>query len=140
PRDVAHLVALYDGEIRQLDEHLGRLLDGLLSLDPRPLVIFTSDHGEQFGEHGGFLHTELYEELIRVPFLVWHPRLTRPGRIRERVSLVALMPTLLDLLGLPPAVQAQGRSLRGLLAGGAPDEAIFSEKEGLGAAYIRDGR
>lgn len=139
-RDVAHLVALYDGEIRQLDEHLCRLLDGLLTLHPRPLVVLTSDHGEQFAEHGGFLHTALYEELIHVPLLVWHPRLTRPGRVHERVSLVALMPTLLDLLGLPPAVQAQGRSLRSLLAGRAPDDAIFSEKAGHAAAYIRNGQ
>jgi arylsulfatase A-like enzyme len=76
------------------------------------LLVVTSDHGEEFLEHGFVEHAwTLYEESLRVPLVVWAPG-ARPGRVAGRVSLVDLYPTILDLSGLPwdPAALA-GRSL-----------------------------
>ncbi|HET8644558.1 MAG TPA: sulfatase, partial [Vicinamibacteria bacterium] len=76
PADLAHLLALYDGEIRYTDDQLGRVLDHLKArgLDKTTLVAVTSDHGEEFLEHGSWEHQKtLYEEVVRVPLLLAGP-------------------------------------------------------------------
>ena len=121
PRDLAHLVALYDGEIRYTDEVLGRVLDGL---DRRgrlanALVVVTADHGEEFFEHGGKAHRRsLFEEVVRVPLVVRWPGRIEAGRVIEApVRLVDVMPTLLALAGASLPVAVQGRDLGPLLRG-----------------------
>lgn len=104
----------YDGEIAYVDHYVGILLDYLehtRRLD-RTLVVLFADHGEEFGEHGGRQHSHaLHAESVRVPLLVHVPG-HRPARIRERVSLVDVVPTVLDVLGLRPDDMAfQGYSL-----------------------------
>lgn len=93
----------YDGEIAFTDFHIGRVLDALeqLPLKDRTVVVLTSDHGEAFGEHGLIRHGfELWEELVRVPFLVYVPG--QPARhITERRSAIDIVPTLLDIFGVP---------------------------------------
>jgi len=120
PRALARLVSLYDGGIRHVDEQLLRPLFEILEergLWERSLVIFTSDHGEEFMEHGGVTHDALYSEVLRVPLLVAMPlRLSaqRPPRARVEgaARLIDLVPTALELLGLPAASdEIQGRSL-----------------------------
>jgi arylsulfatase A-like enzyme len=75
PPILQHLNALYDGEILDMDTGVKDLLDFLRTsgLDRNTCVLFTSDHGEEFGEHGDIQHayTKLYEELIHVPLIVW---------------------------------------------------------------------
>jgi arylsulfatase A-like enzyme len=136
PADVAHLGALYDGEIREVDAQVAGLIEAVRAVAPQTIVVLTADHGEQFKEHGGFLHGALYEELIHVPLVVWHPNLRAGGRVRERVSLVDLAPTLLEMLGVPRIEQFQGHSLLPLLAGQEGPRPVFSEKGGAGAALI----
>ncbi|HTM44898.1 MAG TPA: sulfatase-like hydrolase/transferase, partial [Polyangiaceae bacterium] len=95
--------ALYDGEVAFTDKHIGRLLQFLegSSLAPNTALIVTSDHGEAFGEHGLIRHGfELWEELIRVPLIVHVPGIA-PRRESVRRSNIDLVPTLLDLLGIP---------------------------------------
>ncbi len=95
--------ALYAGEVRQVDHHVGRVLDELkrLGIYEDALIVFASDHGEEFWEHGGFEHGHaLYEELLRVPLLVKLPRVTQSRRVKERVSLEAVYPTMLAVAGL----------------------------------------
>ena len=109
----------YDSEVALTDAACGALLDLLASngfLDDT-VVIVTADHGEAFGEHGRVAHGGiLYDEVVRVPLLVWVPGLSgRP--IDAPVSLLDLTPTVLDLLGLPDPGQLQGRSLLPLLRG-----------------------
>lgn len=94
----------YDGEVAFTDHHVGRLLDGLAQskFAERTAVIFTSDHGEAFGEHGMIRHGfELWEELVRVPLIVFVPG-APPGRVEEPRSLVDVAPTILQLAGVPP--------------------------------------
>jgi arylsulfatase A-like enzyme len=122
PRRLQHLQALYDGEIRAMDGALGDLLDFLRAsgLARNTCVLFTSDHGEEFGEHGGILHdhAKVYEELIRVPLVVWCPSRFRGGRIASGpVSQTDIMPTVLDIAGAPVPAGLDGRSLFPLLQG-----------------------
>ena len=109
----------YAGEVRYVDSEIGRLLEGIAALGEadRTLVVITSDHGEEFYEHGWKAHDEsLYDEVLRVPLIMWGPGLVPAGvRVPLQVSLVDLAPTLLDLLGLPVPSTMQGISLVPLL-------------------------
>ena len=111
--------ALYRGEIAFTDRHMGRVLDALerLRLADDSIVVLTADHGEEWLDHGGLQHGHtLYRELVRVPLLVRAPGLA-PRRAEERVSLIDLAPTLLDLLGVDPLAESPGRSLLPALHG-----------------------
>jgi arylsulfatase A-like enzyme len=109
---------LYEGEIAYTDHHVGRVLEklGELPLAKNTIVILTSDHGEAFGEHGLIRHGfELWEELVRVPFIVHVPGV-EPRRHQVRRSAIDIVPTLLDIYGTPsPSGQGDdfisGRSL-----------------------------
>ncbi|HUG53349.1 MAG TPA: sulfatase, partial [Vicinamibacteria bacterium] len=111
--DLAHLLALYDGEIRYADTELGRVLDHLQGrgLDRSTLVVVTSDHGEEFLDHGSWEHQKtLYEEVARVPLVMRAPG-TAPRREGSQVSLLDIPSTVMAWLGLPPPAASIGRSL-----------------------------
>jgi arylsulfatase A-like enzyme len=117
--DLGYLRNLYEEEVAYTDGQIGRLLDGLQAqgLLEDTLVVFVGDHGEEFGEHGSLGHTKsLYGELVDVPYLVSFPGPARVRLVDEVVSLIDLMPTLLDLYGLPAPQPMSGRSLKSLLA------------------------
>lgn len=118
PEHVAYALALYDAEILEVDAMVTRLVRKVLRLAPNTMVILTSDHGEEFGEHGRFLHESLFQEVLHVPLIVRFP--DRPARrIAERVSLLDLSPTILDEVGVAAPATFQGRSLVPSLAGRA---------------------
>lgn len=127
PDDVAHLVALYDALVAQLDADLAALLDAIARHAPGAIVILLSDHGEEFGQHGKFRHQQVYGEVLHVPLIVRHPERGRGRRVEEAVSLIDLAPTVLALAGLPTSVQFQGRSLAGHLDATGPRRPIFAE-------------
>lgn len=94
---------LYRAEVRQTDAEIGRLIDELKAADlyDEALIIFTSDHGEEFWEHGLAYHGQsLYDELIRAPLIVKPPKTPRPRRVKQTVSTVSLAPTILDVAGV----------------------------------------
>jgi arylsulfatase A-like enzyme len=115
PRQVEHVVALYDGEIAQVDAALGPLLEQVERLTGgRALVALTSDHGESLGEHGyHFAHGEyLYEQTLHVPLIVTLPGLITPGsRIRDLGQNIDVAPTILALLGISRLQAVDGRPL-----------------------------
>jgi arylsulfatase A-like enzyme len=118
--ELAKMVALYDGEIAYTDAKLGRVLDRVLGDNRRTVVCVTSDHGEEFLEHGGFFHGyTLYEEVLRVPLVFAGPERGR-GVVDVPLGHADLLPTLLDLLGRPGAELYTGRSLAPLLRGEGP--------------------
>ncbi|MFO0762689.1 MAG: sulfatase-like hydrolase/transferase [Byssovorax sp.] len=94
---------LYDGEVAFVDKHIGRVLD-LVRASPwgdKTVVVVTSDHGEAFGEHKMWRHGfELWEELVRVPLILRVPGVA-PRHLAVRRSAIDLVPTLLDVLGVP---------------------------------------
>jgi arylsulfatase A-like enzyme len=117
-------MALYDGEIRFTDMHIGRVFDELRAkgLYDKTIVVVTGDHGEGFGEHGVELHGyHLYAAQTKVPLIVRVPGLP-PRRVKTPAGHVDIMPTLVDLAGGQPNEDMEGRSLVDLLAG-APDSA-----------------
>lgn len=113
--------ALYDGDIAYTDGRLGELFEALekRNLMASTLIVLTSDHGEQFWEHGSWGHGQnVYDHQIRVPLLVHLPPALgfAAGRaIEAQVELIDLYPTVLDLAGVPLPHPVQGRSLRPLL-------------------------
>jgi len=121
--DWDYLRAAYDEEIAFVDQQLGRFwrqLEESGQLD-HTLVIFTSDHGEEFFDHGGFEHGHsLFNELVRAPLILWGPGV-QPGRFSQPTSLIDLYPTVLDALGLPAQDELPGRSLWPLVTGAEED-------------------
>jgi arylsulfatase A-like enzyme len=109
----------YDGEIVRASAALGRLLERLAGA--APLTVVTSDHGEEFEEHGRMGHGQtLYDEVLRVPLIVHWPGRVPPGRRAGIVSLLDLAPTLMDLAGAPfDAAALDGVSLAWLLRAAA---------------------
>ncbi len=125
PGDVEHLLNLYDATIHYCDRRLERFfarLDGGGFLDDA-VVVVTSDHGEEFFEHGGLAHSvTLYDEMVRVPLIVRLPGQSEGRIVRDPVSMADLAPTLVDLLGLPLLEDADGRSRKALLLGARDQE------------------
>jgi arylsulfatase A-like enzyme len=125
--DRAHLEALYDGEISYHDVHFDAILDGLerRGLADDTIVVVTSDHGEEFFDHGSVGHGHsLYEELIHVPLFVRLPGLGA-RTVDGPVGLVDVMPTVLDALGMQVPDEVSGRSLLPrLLAADEPEPPI----------------
>ncbi len=123
---VGYEQAWYDGSIRAMDAEIGRLLERLRSmgLDRSTLVLLTSDHGEEFLEHGRMFHGQSpYGELNHAPLVFWQPDTVPPGKVvDDLVGTIDLMPTLLEMSGLSSPPSVQGRSLVPLLrraAGGS---------------------
>jgi hypothetical protein len=122
-RDIRHLAALYHDEVRYADSKIGELWNALDADEKeRAAVVFTSDHGEEFCEHGGWKHgPALFDEVLRVPLLI-RPRAGRPmpaAPADALASLLDLLPTIEALAGIPvPARPLDGRNL---LERGAPE-------------------
>ena len=138
PVDIEALKALYDGEIAYNDLFVGQLLDEIdqLGLRQNTVVIVSSDHGDEFFEHGGYQHGHsLYDELIRVPLIMRGPEgLAQPARIDQFVQQIDLMPTILDMIGREKPPEAQGRSLLPLIQGaqtGDEPAPVMNFAEGL---------
>ncbi len=129
PADRERLMAQYDGDIAFGDQEFGRFLRELRSreLYDRSFILFLSDHGEEFLDHGQWLHgRSVFDELVRVPLVVKFPGQKDAGRrITTQVQTVDLVPTIFESLGLP---QPEG------LAGLPLQRAIRDEPKGLGQA------
>ena len=103
----------YDAEIAFTDAQIGRVLAALADtgLDRRTAVMFASDHGEEFGDHGGVDHGHtLFEELVRVPLVIRAPGFA-PRRVPGTVQVVDVLPTVHELLGLEAPAVREGESL-----------------------------
>lgn len=138
--DIETALACYCGEITMVDEAVGRFLRKMenMKLMDNTIVIFTSDHGFYFGEHGIFgksitgmpkskiegqnaprdtwLRSPLYEEIIRIPLMIYHPRV-EPKRVKSLTSAIDIMPTILDLINVKKPSVVQGISFTKLITG-----------------------
>jgi arylsulfatase len=129
--DPRRLVELYDAELAFMDRELERVLERLAALGVRDetLVVVAADHGEAFGEHDFFTHGLLYREHLQVPLVLQGPGLPAGVVIDARARLVDVMPTLVELFGLPPPAGIQdGQSLAGWIRGDPPrDRDLYAE-------------
>lgn len=136
PEQLAYVLSQYAGEIRWTDLHVGRLFRLLqeLSLWDNSVIVVTSDHGEEFFDHGEKGHkNNLYAETTRVPLIVKYPGQVEGRREARPVSLVDLLPTLLALTGGSADFPVHGRSL---LAEPDPERALLYELRAL--RYYRE--
>ena len=105
----------YDGEIAFADEQVGRLLRFLKEkgIYKNTVIVLCGDHGESLGEHGEKTHGFfIYNATMHVPLIIRLPEISSAPRVvADPVSLVDLMPTVLEALGLEIPSQVQGRSL-----------------------------
>lgn len=150
----------YDARVREADGELADTLDvlGDRGLLDDTVVVVLSDHGEEFGEHRGWLHDQsVYDEVVRAPLIVRLPRSEHAGaRVDAPVSLLDVAPTLADLAGVPaPDGAFEGTSLLPRLEGRAVGDEPFvpsirlnrkkyfrpwKESRGDHNLVVRDGR
>jgi arylsulfatase A-like enzyme len=114
-----YLKMLYEKEVESVDERVGFILKALQHTDllDSTYIIFTSDHGELFGEHGQWNHgNNFYEELVHVPLIITGPGIPQGKRIKNIVSLLDLMETVKDLLRVTLPYNSQGTSFKNLFS------------------------
>jgi arylsulfatase A-like enzyme len=161
PRDLAHVIARYDGEIRYTDEHLGTIIEELRRLGALDdtITAVTADHGEEFFEHDRKGHgLSLYDEVVQIPLVVRYPRRIPAGqRVSSPVRLMDVAPTVLALagvdapaeFGIPERHPQRGRNLAPWIARPRSREAFpallaFSEtsqgRDTLRSVRSRDGK
>ncbi len=117
------LERMYDGEVRYVDDELGRVF---AVMPENALVVISSDHGEEFWEHGGYDHGKtLYEEVIRIPLIVRYPE-GEGGRSDAPVGLIDMAPSILAYLGVDAPSSMQGRDIRVAARGEEGDKAVFA--------------
>jgi arylsulfatase A-like enzyme len=147
--DLPHIIATYDAEIRSMDEGFAFLVAALKErgLYDDTLIVFTSDHGEEFGEHGaiGWHSHSLYDELLRVPLVIRFPGGAHAGRVVEQqVRSLDIAPTMAAILGLPVPDDFAGVDLTRFITG---DETLsllaisrMDRKRGIERSSIRTDR
>ncbi|MCU0240903.1 MAG: sulfatase [Vicinamibacteria bacterium] len=143
PLDRERMIGQYDGEIAYGDREFGRFIQELKArgLYDRATIVFLGDHGEEFRDHGQWLHgRSVFDELVHIPLIVKFPGARDRGRrIAQQVQVVDVLPTILSELKLPvpepPAIA--GRPLQKVIAGGAPEPPAISEISHRG--YVAHG-
>ncbi|TDF97207.1 sulfatase family protein [Paenibacillus piri] len=110
--------------VASIDDNVGRMLDWLEenSVADNTIVIYTSDQGFFLGDHGWYDKRFMYEESLRMPFLIRYPREIKPGGANAQMVLnLDFAPTFLDYAGVAVPDDMQGTSLRPMLGGGTPE-------------------
>ncbi|MGW7520935.1 sulfatase-like hydrolase/transferase [Streptomyces sp. NPDC054796] len=136
----------YLGQVKRLDEGLGRLRDALRSmgLEDRTVLAWTSDHGSHFRTRNDEFKRSAHEASVRVPLALTGPGFTGGGRIRRPVSTLDLVPTLMEAAGVPVPASVQGRSLLPLVGGGddpgRPEEVFIQISESHVGRAVRTAR
>lgn len=114
---VKYIRGAYDARLKEFDNELKDLIEYLTSesVSKNTIVVFTSEHGEAFGEHGIYFHgNNLYNEILKVPLIIRAPGVTQKT-ITATVRDIDFMPTILDIVGLKKPENIQGVSFKGLL-------------------------
>jgi arylsulfatase A-like enzyme len=110
PQMLANLVSLYDSEIHYVDYYLGKLIRKF-DLDQTSLMIISSDHGEEFLDHGELGHgNNLYRETINIPLIVKLPQSSQKKTVEKNVNLIDIMPTILESIDATLPEQILGKS------------------------------
>ena len=115
-------IEAYDSNLSYMDERVKELFDRF-GLEKNTLVVIAADHGEEFADHGDYGHSnQLYDELLRVPLIVFQPDRLAPRRVAEAVSTLDLLPTFREAAGGTPNPSDEGVSLYKSIEGPPPGE------------------
>lgn len=131
----------YHAEVAYVDEQIGRLLEGLkeLALDEDTIIVLTADHGEGLDDHGEPTHSYfVYNSTMRVPLILWAPdRLTGGKRIPSLARTIDILPTVLELLGIPMPDELDGKSLLPMIKGDpdSQDRPAYGEATRFAATF-----
>lgn len=140
-RELSYFRALYDQRIHEFDsgafQELLRVIEKP-SIKNNTVVLITSDHGEDFGEHGQLHHTSLYDPNTHILFMVAMPGVSR-RTISDYVQSADITPTILDVLGITGGYRFQGASVRPVIGGGSLPERLLVAESGSKKA-IRLGK
>ena len=132
-RMIEALIELYDSEIETVDRSFGAFVDGLRArkLFDDSVLVFLSDHGEEFAEHGAFSHGRtLFNEQLHIPFMVKPPGFAGDGRlVTSPARQVDVLPTVLRAAGIPSPRELDGRDLLGFDETGASSFALLNLDE-----------
>jgi len=115
------ILGAYYASVAYMDAQVGKILDELdrLKLTEKTIVVFTSDHGYNLGQHTCWQKLSLWEDSVRVPFIISAPSLTKPDsefrRTYKVIELIDLFPTIVELCGFQPPASLPGTSLTPLL-------------------------
>jgi arylsulfatase A-like enzyme len=152
PADLDRIVGQYDGTIAYGDQEFGRLVRALRErgLYEQATIVFLSDHGEEFLDHGAWEHGHsLFDELVRVPLVVKYPGRREAGRrVARQVQLVDVLPTILKSQGLSLPGGIAGRPLEESFSAAGPErpavleltffEYVIAAARTSEAKYVRD--
>ena len=141
PETIDRFKSEYDAGIRTFDDKVKNLVEILREhkLFENSIIIFTSDHGESFGEHGNFFHSEPYQVETAVPLFIKIPG-QKPIKIKDNVYSVDILPTVLDVLGIKPSNEFDGRSLKELFSNGSVKKIPWILGVGYFSETISDGK
>src|SRR5262249_55529762 len=143
PLDRERFIAQYDGDVAYGDQEFGRFVRELKARGryDGALIVFLADHGEEFLDHGQWLHgRSVFDELIRIPLVVKFPSGRDAGkRIAQQVQSGDVLPPVLAGMGrpVPQAPVIAGHPLQPVIQGGAPEPAAVSEVSHRG--YVAHG-
>lgn len=119
--DVKFIASLYDAGIEYTDYQFGRFMESLgkLGLLQNTLIVATSDHGEEFYQHGQMKHVQYYDEVLHVPLIMYFPKKLSPGaQVTKLTRSIDILPTILDLVNIDKvSEQFQGMSLMNYVSG-----------------------
>ena len=143
PKRIKALIARYYGLVTQVDRSVGGILRTLeaLGLADNTIVVYTSDHGDMMGSHQMVAKCVMYEEAVRVPCLMRIPQMGKRGRtIKQPISQIDLVPTLMALMGRERREDLPGQNLVPLIKGGkvAEDHVFIQWNPGQGS--VRRGQ
>lgn len=111
--------------VKSVDDNIGRVLKYLKenNLEENTIVVLTSDQGFYLGDHGFFDKRFIYEESIKMPFMVKYPKKIKPGAVNEDIIRnIDFAPTLLELAGIKTTQKVQGKSFKPILFGKTPKD------------------
>ena len=142
--DIRQLIARYWGLVTQVDRSVGAILKTLedLGLADNTIVVYTSDHGDMMGSHHMVEKSVMYQEAVRIPWLMRIPQIHgRGAAIKNPVSHIDMMPTLLDLFGVSSRTDLPGRSLLPAIKGDSttPRDVFIQWNPNSGALKIKPG-
>ena len=142
-KNIPEMKRVYYAMVTSLDEYMGRLMAKLkeLEIDENTIVVFSSDHGEMFGENGRIFKLTFYESAARIPLLIRWPGKIPAGLVSDAtINTPDLMPTILGLADLPVPDEVEGMDLSHKCLGIAGPEPPFAFMQGMGHTFLwRDG-